>query len=316
MRLAFALVFLAFVASASAQQTPSPTSASPAPTAFEVASVRLAPGAGTPSQRMTDSRVDLSYTPLRAVLLLAFRAKGYELVAPDWLADTRVSIQATMPPAATRQHVPELLQRLLAERFHLVVHREPRATEVYELSVSPGGHRMREVEPADEFDKTFPASKVAEQVGTVAAVDTVQDTPDGSIRTVRGDDLGMTTLTARTMYKLTLNMDRLGRRTQTLDATRITMPELAAILTASIGQPVLDSTGLRGTYQFNSVELPLDARILQAARISAATRGVTFEAPDVSVTKAMEGLGLRLDRRRAPVDVIVVDSIDRAPTDN
>ena len=89
--------------------------------AFEVASVRLAPDPGATSQRMTDSRVDLTRISLRALLLLAFRAKAYELAGPDWLAQTRVSIQATLPAGATRQQIPEMLQRLLAERFGLVV---------------------------------------------------------------------------------------------------------------------------------------------------------------------------------------------------
>src|SRR5688500_6765436 len=89
------------------------------PPAFELASVRLAPGPGPTSQRMTDSRVDLNLISLRALLLLAFRAKGYELVGPDWLAEIRVSIQATLPTGATRQQIPEMLQRLLAQRFNL-----------------------------------------------------------------------------------------------------------------------------------------------------------------------------------------------------
>src|SRR5262245_42489945 len=151
--------------------------------AFEVASVRLAPGPGVTSQRMTDARVDLNFISLRALLLMAFRAKSYELVTPDWLAETRVSVQATMPSGSTRQQVPELLQRLLAERFRLVVHREPRPMDVQELLVGPGGHTMREVQPADELDKTFPVNKIAEQAGTLAAMDRSVDTPDGPVRT-------------------------------------------------------------------------------------------------------------------------------------
>ena len=285
--------------------------------AFEVTSVRLAPGPGLTSQRMTDTRVDLAFVSLRALLLMAFRAKGYELAGPDWLAETRVSIHATLPAGATRQQVPEMLQRLLAERFRLVVHREPRPMEVHALVVGPGGHKMREVEPADELDKTFPASKIAERFGTTAQLDSVQDTPDGAVRTVRGDDLGTTTITSRTMYKLTLNMDRLGRRTQTLDAARMTMAELAARLTDVIGQPVLDRTDLRGMYQFHDVELPLDARVLEMARTSALRFGFTPpDVPNLSAPRAIEGLGLRLERRRSPVEVVVVDSIDRTPSDN
>lgn len=306
MRLCPVLVALAFTAQVFAAQAPT----------FEVASVRLALGPGLPSQRMTDTRVDLQLISLRNLLLLAFRAKAYELAGPDWLAETRVSIQATLPAGATRQQVPEMLQRLLAERFGLVVHREPRTMEVHELVAGPGGHKMREVEPANELDKSFPANKIAERFGTAAQMDTVAGTPDGPVRTVTGDDLGRTTLTQRTMYKLTLNMDRLGRRTQTLDATRITMAELAALLTDIVGQPVLDKTGLRGFFQFGNLELPLTAFILTTVRASAAARGSTFESPNISEAKAMEGIGLRLERRRAPIDVIVVDKIDRTPTDN
>jgi uncharacterized protein (TIGR03435 family) len=292
----------------------------PAVAAFEVASVRLAAGPGLTSQRMTDTRVDLSFISMRAVLLMAFRVTGYQLDAPDWLAETRVTIQATMPPGATRQQVPEMLQRLLADRFGLVVRREPRAMEVHELSVGSGGHKMREVEPANELDRKFPVSEaaaIAKQRGiAIPQLDTVQDTPDGPVRTVRGDDLGVTTLTSRSTYKLTLNMDRAGRRTQTLDATRMTMAELATVLSTSIGQPVLDKTDLRGSYEFGSVELPIDAAVLEMARRSILSRGGSLEVPNVSVARELDSLGLRLERRRAPIDVIVVDKIERTPTDN
>jgi uncharacterized protein (TIGR03435 family) len=217
-----------------------------------------------------------------------------------------------------------MLHQLLAERFGLIVHREPREMDVQELVVGPGGHKMREVEAIDELDEAFPASKVAEQIakerGTVPrldALDTVRDTPDGPVRTVRGDDLGTTTLTSRTNYKLTMNIDRAGRRTQTLDATRMTMAELAAVLTANVGQPVLDRTRLPRTYNFSDIELPLDAALVAIVDRSSRTAGFRgFEAPNVSLTKALEPLGLRLERRRAPIDVIVVDKIERTPTDN
>jgi hypothetical protein len=64
-----------------------------------------------------------------------------------------------------------MLQRLLAERFRLVVHREPRPMEVHELVVGPGGDKMREVEAASELDKSFPASKLAQQLGAAAPVE-------------------------------------------------------------------------------------------------------------------------------------------------
>jgi uncharacterized protein (TIGR03435 family) len=93
------------------------------------------------------------------------------------------------------------------------------------------------------------------------------------------------------------------------------MAELAVLLARNMDQPVLDKTGLRGMYGF-SVELPLAARLIESLARSPLGAGATFELPNVSEAKAMESLGLSLERRRAPVEVVVVDKIDRTPTDN
>ena len=95
------------------------------------------------------------------------------------------------------------------------------------------------------------------------------------------------------------------------------MSELAAVLTDVTGQPVLDRSSLQGLYQFSDVELPLNAGTLEAVRTSALRFGIAPpEVPNVSVPKALEPLGLRLERRRAPIEVVVVDKIERTPTDN
>jgi uncharacterized protein (TIGR03435 family) len=276
---------------------------------FEVASVRLSTAPGTlASQRMTDTRVDIINVSLRSLLLLAFRAKEYQLAAPDWLTDARVNVQGTMTATATRQQVPEMIQQLLAERFRLVVHRELRPIDTYELVVGPRGHKMRGVEPVDEFDKVFPVSEVAKQLGTPALMDTTVDTTEGPVRTVFTDTVARTIVTRRTMYQLTSNVQR---RSQTLDATRMTMAELAALLTNNMDESVLDKTGLEGFYQFR-VELPIDATIVKAAR----TLGLIIESTGIAESTAVENLGLRLELRRTPVEVVVVDDMNRTPTEN
>ena len=126
---------------------------------FEVASVRLIPDGAKSrlSRQLTDARVDIT-TPLSWVLFTAFRAEYYEfqISAPGWLSDVWVDIHATMPAGATVAQAPEMLQRLLADRFGLVVHREVRQMDRYELLVGADGIKMREVEPADELQKEFP----------------------------------------------------------------------------------------------------------------------------------------------------------------
>jgi uncharacterized protein (TIGR03435 family) len=49
-----------------------------------------------------------------------------------------------------------MLRTLLAQRFGLVTHTEPRLVKAYELVVGNEGMKMREVEPVDELTKVFP----------------------------------------------------------------------------------------------------------------------------------------------------------------
>ena len=72
---------------------------------FDVASVRLTVP-GVQSERVTDSRVDLRNFRLLNVLWIAFRIEPFccadRLIAPDWLRDVNVDIQAIIPSGGTR----------------------------------------------------------------------------------------------------------------------------------------------------------------------------------------------------------------------
>ena len=149
------------------------------------ASVRLLPDDGQyllPSQRLTDTRVDIR-APMIWLLFWAFRAQYYEfqISAPDWVSDVRVDIQATVPAGATVSQVPEMLQRLLAERFGMVVHRETRQMDGYELVVGPDGIKMREVEPVNDLKTEFPPQM--DRNGRPPS-DITRETPDGTLRTI------------------------------------------------------------------------------------------------------------------------------------
>jgi uncharacterized protein (TIGR03435 family) len=84
---------------------------------------------------------------------------------------------------------------------------------------------------------------------------------------------------------------------------------LARMIRPEPGEPVVDQTGLTGTFDFTlaySKEMP--------------NAGNGFapepaEAPDL-VTALQQQLGLRLARGKAPFDVVVVEAIDRKPSEN
>ncbi len=85
---------------------------------------------------------------------------------------------------------------------------------------------------------------------------------------------------------------------------QITMRRLAEILTEQAGRPILDQTGLPGAY---------DLALEWSANDNASSEK---DASPSLFTALQEQLGLKLESVRAPVESIVVDKIDRSPSEN
>lgn len=273
------------------------------PLAFEVASVRLADREMPQVRRFSPGRVELVNVSLDEVVQTAFDVKlRNRLSVPGWLSSVRVEIRAASPRTAPSE-MREMLRTLLVDRFGMVTRIEQRPFDVHELTVGPGGHRMREVEAVDDLAKEF-----TDVSSAVPAMNTIADTIDGPRRSMMLSVRGHRTVTSRTMYETTF----LEQAVLRLTATRMSMPELAGQLMLSVGaEQVFDRTGLTGLYQF-TVDLPNNP-----LPFAVPTRdGSVREPSSISAAKAVESLGLRLERRRAPVDVIVVDSIERTPKEN
>ena len=277
------------------------------PQSFEVASVRLTSPKTLASERITNTRVDLTNISLRQLLWMAFRINptyAADLISvPGWSRDVSVDLHATLPAGATRDQVPDMIRSLLVTRFGLETRVESAPTDVYVLVVGKAGTRMQEVEASNELEKELvpdPGMKFAPR-------DRTAETLGGRTRRITSS-AGITTITERTRY--TEKFTSRGKRE--LDATRITMPEFASLLATSLGQPVLDRTGLGGVYRFR-VEIPPPAYVWNVQAIA----GLALSAPSgVSASSAAERLGLRLERERLPIDHFVVEKLERAPTPN
>jgi len=91
------------------------------------------------------------------------------------------------------------------------------------------------------------------------------------------------------------------------------MSNLARLLRGRVGRPVIDRTGLEGSYDLE-LESSSDLGLRQASPGSAGADTLT---PDgLSLFTAMqEQLGLRLEASRGDVDVLVIDHVER-PTPN
>ena len=276
--------------------------------AFEVASVRPATPKTPLSQRISETRLDFVNTSMRAIILTAFRIEPFQLVAPGWFNTTNFDIHATFP-AGSQAQAREMLQTLLAERFGLTSHVEQRPVPAYELMVGKDGVKMREAETANDVEKDFSTDS-----RVTASTNRVQETVDGPVRTMM-IPFGGRTVTTRSLYDMWTS----PQGTIMLDATRITMPELAQLLILIVDRPVVDKTGLTGVYQFK-VELGAAQsaiRSLRSAGITKAVDGTPIDQPTgVSTPKALEGLGLKLEDRRSPFDMLVIDKMEQTPREN
>ena len=88
-----------------------------------------------------------------------------------------------------------------------------------------------------------------------------------------------------------------------IDAARASLAGLPGLLSREVGRLVVDKTGLTGKYDFTLEYVP-------------ATKAATDESGGPSIFTALEEqLGLKLEPAKAPMDVLVIDSIEQ-PTAN
>jgi uncharacterized protein (TIGR03435 family) len=307
---------------------------------FEVASIRPAspptPGAIRSGQfrgsTIDGSHLDFEFVTLYDVLPYAFRIKPYQLVAPSWVREARWNILATLPAGSSPDQAPEMMQRLLAERFKLEFHREKREQPVYELQVVPSGPKV-EVSTGGDFkiwDGSFPGFNFS-----------------GAGPLQRGGGM---------ISGKILDQPNCGQRWEFVP---LSMSTFAYALSLFTGKPVLDETQLKGDYK---VILDINADTMYALNqnmfrslnapgggprgggggrgsgpAGPAERGQTPAAPPNDLAacmndatersagtdgnlsmlfQAVQKLGLKLQQGRAPIDTIIVDRLEKTPTEN
>ena len=269
-------------------------------------------------------RAEYNYLTLKDLVSVAYKVKPAQVTGPSWLGSDHFDIVAKMPDGSTREDAPAMLQALLVERFKLVVHRETKEHQVLALVVGKSGPKMK--------DSPGEASPISVDE-PLKPGEMQMDTPDGPARmTINKNGMGAT-----------MNLGKKGIITYGMDqqtgmlhmtSSKTTMAALADMLTQMMGQmgggngrQVLDMTGLTGNYEI-SMEFSL-ADMMAAARAqgmdmpggggpSPAGIAVASDpgAGGSTISHAVESLGLKLDQRKAPVEQIVVDSMEKTPTEN
>lgn len=255
---------------------------------FEVASVRLAgpPADGQScSSRTTPDGVHFECIWLRSCIAEAYRVRADQVSGPGWISDQMYQIFAKAPRGADPKLIPEMLQMLLAERLQLVVHQDRLEAPGYVLAVGKGGANLKPT--VEDHRNTTPQ---------VDPFDSAAQATSGRFEFAMSSGGSF-------HYK----------------CTGISMAALARHLSHLLGAPVIDETQLAGIYDF---ELDASRQEMQggdALVISGPAPSFGSSSDDeqsVSIFSSIKKLGLQMEKRHVPGDVIVVDHLVRDPTPN
>ena len=140
---------------------------------YEAASVKPnKSGVQGPSiRRLPGGRLNATNMPLRALITFAYQLQAFQLVEdPAWIRNETFDIVAKIkgdPPPVKAGHRTDphmvAMRTLLAERFKLVVHRETRQMDIYELVLArPDGKPGPALKPTTQDCQAMMAAAPAD----------------------------------------------------------------------------------------------------------------------------------------------------------
>jgi uncharacterized protein (TIGR03435 family) len=243
--------------------------------AFALESMGFQGGPGTKDP----GRVKYEEVSLKMLLARAYHVKSEQVSGPDWLDSERYTVVANVPSGADADQVRVMLQRLLAERFQIVLHRETKEVSVYRLRVAKNGPKLK---PAEELDKPADA--------------------DARNARMRAD---VAKMMARSAENARQGIKGLPSRWFTLP--NATLEKFADMLSSHVDRPVKDMTGLDGHYSF---ELHWNPERGVSTDADEAQLGTSI------FTALQEQLGLRLEAGKEEIAMLLVDKAEKEPASN
>ena len=247
------------------------------------------PGTSDPGQ--------ITYTniTLRDLVVQAYSLQPYQFQGAAWLQSGRFTVVAKVPAGASREDLRVMLQRLLAERFKLAVHRETHEGRNYRLVVDKGGSKLQP-----------PTGGTPEESATLSF------DGNGAPR-IPGDALGRpVTLAGKHLVLM------FGSGMVMIMAHSQPMSELAGALNRLLDGPLSDATGLAGVYDFTlNFAMPAESRLPPMGMPGEPILSNANAEPLPGLFQEVrEKLGLRVEASRGPVEVLVVDHAEKVPTEN
>jgi uncharacterized protein (TIGR03435 family) len=258
---------------------------------FEVASIRPGPPdgrlSGPPGPAYTPGRFREEATSIWGLAAMAFGKKqAFEIEGPSWMYKTYFTVNATLPEGATKADLPIMVQHLLEDRFGLRFHHVTRQMAGYQLVVAKSG------------------LKIAKSSGPAPDPTAVKG-PGFSFK----DGLPDFDKNSRSMTMCAYDYCALHGRNRG-------MRDLAADLAQRLHAPVADATGLEGGYDYTVIFTDEFVYTPNGPEPVKDSPDAPLEHPLLHQA-LKERLGLEvIPVKNVPIDVVVLDSAYKQPTEN
>ncbi len=277
---------------------------------FEVASVKAGSpdaigsmnGGPLPAGPFNQTNHDpgrITWTNVRMgrVMQVAYDLPADRISGPDWLHDDVVSIVATVPAGTSVGDFRAMLQNLLAERFKLTTHRETKQVSGYALEVAKNGPKLRESgKESNEAKSESKRDEVCRGCNNIV----IQD--ESGFPAPRP---GNPVFLPGAGFSATIAVNGKNRASILDGGTKA----IADYLGNAIGSPVEDRTGLTGIYDVHLEFVPDPS--------GTEPTGAAASDPGTGIFDAVQSqLGLKLTPKKVPVETLVIDHLEKVPTEN
>jgi uncharacterized protein (TIGR03435 family) len=250
--------------------------------AFEVASIK--PSDPNPSSTMwigmsADSgMVHYTNITLKDCIRAAYRVRDFQIQGPDWINTARFEITAKRGPGTRLDQIPEMLQSLLAERFKLTLRHDTKDQSVYALMIGKSGPKLK-------------ASQTPPDTQTITAVG-----PDGQPRPPM-------------MFQILPSGVHLFARSTSLAS-------FVELMSRFTERPVVDMTGIAGLYDLDLTFAAETTRGVSTGNLVGPDTTAASVEPAQTMFDAVQQYGLKLEARKAPMELLAVTHAEKTPTEN
>jgi uncharacterized protein (TIGR03435 family) len=252
------------------------------PPAFEVASVKLNKSETMQTNiGMLPNGVNFVNLPLRAIIQFAYGINQPSKLSgvPEWAVTARYDINARARGPVTLEERRLMLQALLADRFKLVARWEKHEISVFALMLARSDGKL---------GRNLIESKGCIAPGSTAAKEAASPGAQTPICGPKTGGAGRLVLT--------------GTSTQ----------QFTAMLSAMLSRTVVNKTGLTGRYD---IDLTFSPEQPNPAGANIPDPAADPNAPSI-YTAVREQLGLKLESQRGQEEVLVIDHVERQPSEN